>query len=161
MGLFDEESDQAEKKSSKWKETAATIGGCFLYIAFPLVGITLIFLIIRGVPWIAENIYPWISVICAGFVILALPISILLAFFKKTREVSAIGFLLSSYLDFIHFKRQSRAYLSNIPIMDVVFLSFPPHFVMFENSSTPINTASRNRWHPKMSPTLCHTKQHF
>ena len=75
MGLLDEEMAQTEKKSADWKEVIAGIGGCLLYLAFLAGGITLIILLIRGVPWIAENIYPWVSIICAGFVILAFPLS--------------------------------------------------------------------------------------
>ncbi len=37
-------------------------------------------------------------------------------------------------LDFVHFRLQSRAYLSGFPEMNGVFLSFPPRFSMFENS---------------------------
>ncbi len=95
MGLLDEETAQTEKKSGDWKEVITGIGGCLLFL---VVQFTFLFvLIIRGVTWIAENIYPWVSIICAGFIILALPISILLAFFKKTRAVSGVGFILSSY----------------------------------------------------------------
>ena len=50
-------------------------------------------------------------------------------------------------LDFIQIKRQSRAYLSMYLEMSGVFLSSPIHFPMFENSETPIKSASHNQLH--------------
>src|SRR5215204_3330079 len=66
-----------------------------------------------------------------------------------------------SYLDFIQFKRQSRACLSEFLKMSVVFLSSPTRFPMFENSALPIFAALQSRWHPKMWRPLFHTRRHF
>lgn len=57
-----------------------------------------------------------------------------------------------SKLDFIHFKKRSIKYLSNIPNMSAVFLSSRPVPPMFENSATPVFAASHSCSHPKTSP---------
>ena len=98
MGILDQEIPLEDKElNSNWKDTATSIGGCLTYLVFFLSGIIFIILLIRGVPWIAENIYPLVSLITVGLFLIITPISILLAFFKKTRGISGIGFILSSY----------------------------------------------------------------
>lgn len=52
---------------------------------------------IRGGAWVAANIYPTVSFILAAFVLIVIPISLVLAIFKKTRGFGATGLLISSY----------------------------------------------------------------
>ena len=91
--------EQAEQPTtSKWRDIAASIGGWLLYLTFGFGGIALLLLFFQGVGWIRDNVYPW-STLAAGIAALAVvPISILLAIFRKSRGIGAIGLLISSYV---------------------------------------------------------------
>src|SRR5438046_1642057 len=95
MAIFDAE--EIEAKKSKWSEILGGILGCLIYIVFGLAGIAVIVLLIRGVPWIAENVYPIVTFICTLLLLLLIPLSIVLSIFRKTRPWAGVGFTLSSY----------------------------------------------------------------
>ncbi|MGQ0543182.1 MAG: hypothetical protein ACT4O9_15265 [Blastocatellia bacterium] len=95
MAIFDAE--EIETKESKWSDVVAGVLGCLLYIAFGVGGIAIIVLLIRGVPWIAENVYPIVTLVCTLLLLLLIPLSIVLSIFRKTRPWAGLGFTLASY----------------------------------------------------------------
>ncbi len=77
---------------------AAGLGGCLLYLIVAFGVLTLFGVLLRGVGWIAENIYPWVMLATAIALIVVVPISLLLSIFRKSRGVGSVGLLLSSYV---------------------------------------------------------------
>ena len=84
--------------SSNWKDAAAGLGGCLLYLIVAFGVLTLFGVLLRGVGWIAENVYPWVMLATAIALIVVVPISLLLSIFRKSRGVGSVGLLLSSYV---------------------------------------------------------------
>ncbi|MGB7070493.1 MAG: hypothetical protein WBD22_13450 [Pyrinomonadaceae bacterium] len=95
MAIFDAE--EVETKESKWADTLGGVLGCLIYLVFGLAGIAVIVLLIRGVPWIAENVYPIVTLVCTILHLLLIPLSIVLSIFRKTRPWAGVGFTFSSY----------------------------------------------------------------
>ncbi len=95
MAIFDAE--EIETKESKWSDILGGALGCLIYLVFGLGGIAVVVMIIRGVPWIAENVYPIVSFVCSILLLLLVPISIVLSIFRKTHPWAGLGFTLSSY----------------------------------------------------------------
>jgi hypothetical protein len=86
------------EQTSKLKDTAAGIGGCLLYLALAFGSLTLIILLLRGMGWVAVNVYPW-AVFAAGIALfIVVPISLLLSIFEKSRHIGSIGLFISSYV---------------------------------------------------------------
>src|ERR1043165_6905031 len=84
--------------ASSWKDTVTGIGGCLLYLAFAFGGLILLALLLSGVRWIAENVYPWIVLTAAIALFAIVPISLLLSIFRKSRGIGSIGLFISSYV---------------------------------------------------------------
>lgn len=95
MAIFDAE--EIETKESKWSDILGGVLGCLIYLVFGFGGIALVVMLIRGVPWIAENVYPIVSLICTILLLLLVPISIVLSIFRQTRPWAGLGFTFSSY----------------------------------------------------------------
>lgn len=95
MAIFD--AAERATKESKWSETLVGFLGCLIYLVLGLAGIAVIVLLVRGVPWIAENVYPTATLICTILLLLLVPLSIILSIFHKTRPWGGLGFTLSSY----------------------------------------------------------------
>jgi hypothetical protein len=95
MAIFDAE--EIKRKESEWSDSIVGFLGCLLYIVFGLAGIAVIILLISGVPWVAENVYPTATFICAILLLPLIPLSIALSIFRNTRPWGGIGFTLASY----------------------------------------------------------------
>ena len=93
-----DEVDSEETPISRLKDTAKTIGGCLTYIAFTVGALVLLVAFIKGTPWIAENVYPWVIKVAAVVIFLVIPVSLLLAVFRTTRGIAGIGLFSSSYI---------------------------------------------------------------
>jgi len=52
----------------------------------------------KSTPWIAENVFPWVSFSNAITVLVIVPICLILAIFKKTRGFGSVGLFLCSYV---------------------------------------------------------------
>jgi hypothetical protein len=86
------------ERTSKLKDTAAGIGGCLLYLALTFGVLTLLVLLLRGVGWVAANVYPWVVFTAGIALFIVVPISLLLSIFKKSRRIGSVGLFISSYL---------------------------------------------------------------
>lgn len=91
--------EQGEQRTtSRRRDIAGSIGGWLLYLTFGFGGIALLLLFFQGVGWIRANIYPWSSLAAEIAALAVVPISILLAIFRRSRGIGAIGLLISSYV---------------------------------------------------------------
>lgn len=85
-----------ETATSKWKDTAAGIAGCFpLYLGFAFGGIALLILLLRGVGWIVENVYPWTAFAASIAVFVVVPSSLSLSISRKSRVIGTFGLTIS------------------------------------------------------------------
>ena len=80
------------------KETIVGIGGCLTYLIFAFGGLVLIIMAFKGTPWIAENIYPWVMWAAGISAFIVVPVSLLLAIFRRTRGIGGAGLFFSSYV---------------------------------------------------------------
>lgn len=87
-----------QPRKSKWKDVASSAGVILLIIFFIAGGFALLALLISGVGWVSEKIYPLTIILSQIALFAIIPISLLLIIFKKTRGFGAIGLLMSSYL---------------------------------------------------------------
>jgi hypothetical protein len=85
-------------QNSSWTDKARTAGGCLLYFAFSLGGLVVLVLALQGIGWIAKNIHPWTALAAEIAGLGSVPLSLLLAIFRKTRAIGAVGLLISSYV---------------------------------------------------------------
>lgn len=85
-------------QNSSWRDKARTVGGCLLYFAFTLGGLVVVVLALQGMGWIAKNIHPWTALAAEIAGLGIVPLSLLLAIFRKTRAISTVGLLISSYV---------------------------------------------------------------
>lgn len=79
------------------KNILLTVGGLLFYIFLAVGGVVLLLLFFKGTPWIAENIYPFVNAISGIALIIAVPLSLILSIFKRTRGIGGAGLFISSY----------------------------------------------------------------
>ena len=87
-----------QPSKSKWKGAITSIGGILLFLFIAVGGFALLALLISGIGWIKENVYPWVILLNQIALFVVVPISLLLSIFKKTRGFGAIGLLIASYM---------------------------------------------------------------
>lgn len=80
------------------KEKIKDLGLSFLGIAFFTGIILLALLFIKGGLWLSATLYPWLVLISEITFLISILILLPLGIFKKTRRVSAIGLLITSYI---------------------------------------------------------------
>jgi hypothetical protein len=98
MSLSNQELESTNTRAkSKWKDFVVGVSGLLFYLVAFVGIIFLLMFLIRGGTWVAANIYPTVSIILATFVLIAIPTSLVLAIFKKSRGIGSIGLLISSY----------------------------------------------------------------
>jgi len=75
-----------------------SIGGFLLVIALIIGSVFLVIFFIKGGIWLSVKVLPWLSI--ALWVVLALDILLILplGIFDKTKAISAVGFISSSYV---------------------------------------------------------------
>lgn len=88
----------SQDSTSTIKETIVGIGGCLTYLIFAIGGLVLLIMLFKGTPWIAENIYPWVMLAAGVGAFIVVPVSLLLAIFRRTRGIGGAGLFFSSYL---------------------------------------------------------------
>lgn len=88
--------------SSSIKATLAALGGCLGYI-IGLIGIVVLLgMVFTSTPWVAQNVFPWATIVIGVIVFLGVPVSLLLAIFRKTRGIGGLGLYLTSYAIGLH-----------------------------------------------------------
>jgi len=75
-----------------------SIGGIIIGIGVLLGSIFLLVFFIKGGVWLGAMVLPWLSIMMWLVFILNIIIFLPLGIFKKTRSVSAFGFVISSYV---------------------------------------------------------------
>ena len=75
-----------------------SIGGYIITIVIFLGVFLLAMFFVKGGVWLGEIVLPWLSIIMWLVFILNIIIFLPLGIFKKTRSVSAFGFVISSYV---------------------------------------------------------------
>ena len=75
-----------------------SIGGTIIGIGILLGSVFLVIFFIKGGIWLGVIVLPWLSIIMWLVFILNIIIFLPLGIFKKTRSVSAFGFVISSYV---------------------------------------------------------------
>lgn len=95
---MEEMNNEQGSTTSTIKKTIAGISGCLTTLIFTVGGLILLITVFKGTPWIAENIYPWAMLATAITIVVAVPISLLLAIFKRTRGAGGVGLFVSSYI---------------------------------------------------------------
>ncbi len=80
------------------KEKIKNLSTTFIGIAIFIGVILLIFILIYGGLWLSKTLYPWLVLISEITFIVGLLILLPLGIFKKTKDLSATGLLISSYI---------------------------------------------------------------
>jgi hypothetical protein len=81
----------------RWKDRLAATGSCLLYLAFMAIPILVLTAIFKKIDWLIAYGYPVCEVVSVAALFVVVPISLVLAIFRKTREWGALGILLASY----------------------------------------------------------------
>ena len=79
-----------------WEElkgAGLVVGGIAILVGMFLVGV----LLLRGAVWVGERVYPWLIDIAWIFLAISVLILAPLALLRRTRQISAIGFLVASF----------------------------------------------------------------
>jgi hypothetical protein len=86
-------------QGSSFADKASTVGGCLLSLVMTVAAPLLLFMLIKGTPWMVEHVYPRVQQVVGVVVLVVIPISLLLAVFRGTsRAVGGIGLFASSYV---------------------------------------------------------------
>ena len=80
------------------KEKIKELGNIGIGIAIFIGVILIILLIIYGGLWLSKTIYPWLVLISEITFLISLVILLPLGIFKRTRDVSATGLLIASFI---------------------------------------------------------------
>lgn len=80
------------------KEKIKSLSQSLIGIAIFIGVILLILLLIYGGLWLSKTLYPWLVLISEITLIISLLILLPLGIFKKTRDLSASGLLIASYV---------------------------------------------------------------
>lgn len=81
-----------------FKEKLSNAGGFAFGIAFFIGFLTLIGVLIKGMSWVSLVIMPFLPIVFSWTTLISLVIVLPLAIFRKTRQFSAIGLLVASFV---------------------------------------------------------------
>jgi hypothetical protein len=76
-----EDPNEPVTSASRLKDIA---GGCSVYIVIMIGMLMLLMMFLKSIPWIAENVFPWVSFSTAITLLVIVPICLILAIFTKT-----------------------------------------------------------------------------
>ncbi|MEN9880342.1 MAG: hypothetical protein RIQ55_988 [Pseudomonadota bacterium] len=81
-----------------YKDKLTNAVGGLVGIAFFLGILTLLAVLIKGMAWFSLMVMPWLPIIFSWTTLICLVLILPSAIFKKTRQFSAIGFVVASYV---------------------------------------------------------------